>query len=82
MTMLPGDKTRANSDEQTMAEIEADLLAAIEADRQACEAEDDTLYLEDLNPEICTPDMVYDLGDREAWVYEHDNIAELVFVRV
>lgn len=70
-TVNPADKGRYQ-----------ETLSAEEADKFAMEMDDTLLYLEDLDPDVCPPDMVYDLGDREAWVYEHDNIAELVFVRV
>ena len=60
----------------------ADILAALEADKFAADMDDTLLYLDDLDPETCPPDTVYDMGDREAWVYEHGNVAELVFVRV
>ena len=29
----------------------------------------------------CTPDRRFFRGEKESWVYEHGNIAELVFVR-
>lgn len=53
-----------------------------EADRFAEEMDDILLDLADLDPENCPPDRRISKGDREAWVYEHGNIAELVFVKV
>lgn len=40
------------------------------------------LNFEDLDAEECPPDMRYFLGDREAWVYDHGDVADLVFVRL
>lgn len=43
----------------------------------------DQIYLnaEAMNLENCPPDRRLIRGNREAWIYEHGNIAELVFVR-
>ncbi len=43
----------------------------------------DSIYLnsEDMDLSACPPDRRFVRGDKEAWVYEHGNIAELVFVR-
>ncbi|MCB1384872.1 MAG: hypothetical protein KDJ80_02935 [Nitratireductor sp.] len=43
----------------------------------------EAIYLDtsELDPQLCAPDRRLYRGDREAWVYEHGNIAELVFVR-
>ena len=43
----------------------------------------ETAYLdiEEMNLEACPPDRRFFQGDKEAWVYEHGNIAELVFVK-
>lgn len=54
----------------------------LEADKFAEEMDDILLDIADLNPDICPPDKRYYRGNREAWVYEHGNIAELVFVKV
>ena len=43
--------------------------------------EDFLLDAADLDEEACPPDMRFDLGDREAWVYDHGDVADLVFVR-
>ena len=59
-----------------------DILDALEADKFAEQMEDVLLDIADLNPELCPPDRRFPRGEREAWVYEHGNIAELVFVKV
>ncbi|MEM9278669.1 MAG: hypothetical protein AAGA76_08850 [Pseudomonadota bacterium] len=59
-----------------------DQMDEAEADKFAQEMEDILLDIADLNPELCPPDRRFFKGDREAWVYEHGNIAELVFVKV
>jgi len=43
----------------------------------------DQIYLntEAMDLSACPPDRRLIRGDREAWVYEHGNIAELVFVK-
>lgn len=62
-------------------DIPEDILEAIAADTYAQEMDDILMDIADLNPEICPPDRRIMKGDREAWVYEHGNIAELVFVK-
>ena len=59
---------RAKSDEQLAREY-AEMI--------------DGIYLnaEEMDLSNCPPDRRFFKGDREAWVYEHGNIAELVFVR-
>ncbi|MGI9350550.1 MAG: hypothetical protein ACR2O3_03210 [Rhizobiaceae bacterium] len=59
-----------------------DQMDAAAADKFAEDMDDVLLDIADLNPEICPPDRRFLKGDREAWVYEHGNIAELVFVKV
>jgi len=70
--------------------VKSDMILADELDARAAEREADRharmleeiyLDLEDLDPETCPPDRRYYLRDKQAWVYEHGNIAELVFVR-
>lgn len=39
------------------------------------------LDADELNLDACPPDRRIFKGDKEAWVYEHGNIAELVFVK-
>ena len=70
--------TVRNDDEILFA---IDQMDAAEADKFAEEMDDMLLDIVDLNPEICPPDRRIMKGDREAWVYEHGNIAELVFVK-
>jgi hypothetical protein len=43
----------------------------------------DQMFIEsdDLDIQACPPDRRFFRGDREAWVYEHGNVAELVFIR-
>lgn len=44
--------------------------------------EDHELDIADLDAEGCPPDMRFTLADgREAWVYDHGEIVDLVFVR-
>lgn len=57
------------------------LLNAVAADEYAEQMDDFLLDIAELNPEICPPDRRIYKGDREAWVYEHGNISELVFVK-
>ena len=59
----------------------AEILAAIEADDFAEKMDDILLDIAELDPGTCPPDRRYFLGEREAWVYEHGNICELVFVK-
>jgi len=68
------------SDEDT--KLCSDTQTAHAADRFAAKMDDVLLNLEDMNLEACPPDKRYFLGEQEAWVYEHGNICELVFVRV
>ncbi len=60
----------------------SDILEAIAADRFAEQMDDVLLDIAELDPHSCPPDKRYFLGEREAWVYEHGNISELVFVKV
>lgn len=62
-------------------ELAVALSDAAQADKFAAEMDDVLLDIADLDPEMCPPDFRYVKGNREAWVYEHGNIAELVFVR-
>lgn len=57
------------------------ILEMIEADKFATEMDDVLLDIQDLDEELCPPDKRYVMSGREAWVYEHGNIAELVFVK-
>ncbi len=35
----------------------------------------------ELNEDLCPPDRRFYKNNKEAWVYEHGNISELVFVK-
>lgn len=63
-------------------EISLELKDMASADKFAEEMDDILLDIADMNPEICPPDRRFFKGDKEAWVYEHGNISELVFVKV
>ena len=63
-------------------QTDVDVKARLEADKFAAEMDDMLLDIEDLDPFSCPPDKRYHLGDREAWIYEHGNISELIFVRI
>ena len=62
---------------------------ALQSDRDAMEAAEkfarmmDEIYIDmdDLDPVACPPDRRFFLRDKEAWVYEHGNVCELVYVR-
>jgi len=43
----------------------------------------DEFYVDatDLNANLCPPDKRFYKAEKEAWVYEHGNISELVFVK-
>ena len=51
------------------------------ADAYARMMEDLLIDITELDPSACPPDRRFFLKDKEAWVYEHGNIAELVYVR-
>jgi hypothetical protein len=55
--------------------------AAREADRHARMLEEIYIDIEDLDPVSCPPDRRFFKAGKEAWVYDHGKIAELVFVR-
>ncbi len=63
-------------------EISLELKDMASADKFAEEMDNVLLDIADMNPEICPPDRRFFQGDKEAWVYEHGNISELVFVKV
>jgi hypothetical protein len=52
-----------------------------EAEHYAAMMDELMLDIDDLDPVACPPDRRFLLRDREAWIYEHGNICELVFVR-
>ena len=55
--------------------------AAREADRHARMLQEIYLDIEDLDPQTCPPSRRFYKGDKQAWIYDHGNVAELVFVR-
>ena len=52
-----------------------------QADAYARMMEDILIDIGELDPNTCPPDRRFFLKDKEAWIYEHGNIAELVYVR-
>ncbi len=72
--------------ELLLQEIHAEEFAAGQiskaADEYARAVENITIDIDELNPETCPPDRRIHLGDREAWIYDHGNICELVFVNL
>jgi hypothetical protein len=53
-----------------------------EADRYARMMEETLIDVSELDAVNFPPDRRFFLADREAWVYDHGKICELVFVRV
>lgn len=73
-----------NQDKMTTAEIEANLPRKSDEDlarEYAMIMEKIYLDIDDMDIEACPPDRRIFKAGREAWVYEHGNIAELVFVK-
>ena len=56
-------------------------IDAMEADAYARMMEDVLIDIDELDVNNCPPDRRFFLKDKEAWVYEHGNIVELVYVR-
>ncbi|MCG6857032.1 MAG: hypothetical protein LJE67_03095 [Salaquimonas sp.] len=54
---------------------------AHQADAYARMMEELLIDIDELDPSACPPDRRFFLKDKEAWIYEHGNIAELVYVR-
>lgn len=54
---------------------------ARDADAYARMMDELLIDIDELDPSACPPDRRFFLKDKEAWVYEHGNIAELVYVR-
>jgi hypothetical protein len=67
-----------NSGPQNPREHEGDMAAA---DKFARMMDEIFVDIDDLDPFACPPDRRFFLRDKEAWVYEHGNVCELVFVR-
>jgi hypothetical protein len=59
----------------------SDWRNSLEADRHARMLEDIYIDADQLDPVTCPPDRRFFIGDKEAWIYDHGNICELVFVR-
>lgn len=55
---------------------------AAEADSYARMMQELIIDIDELDPVSFPPDRRFMLKDKEAWIYEHGNICELVFVRV
>jgi len=53
-----------------------------EADRHARMLEEIYIDREELDPHHCPPDRRYFKHGKEAWVYDHGKVAELIYVRV
>lgn len=72
--------------ELLLQEMHAEDFAAKQissaADEYARAVDNIMIDIDELDPIACPPDRRIMLPDREAWVYEHGNICELVFVRV
>jgi hypothetical protein len=54
---------------------------AREADAYARMMEEILIDIDELDPVACPPDRRFFLKGKQAWVYEHGNICELVYVR-
>ncbi len=72
--------------ELLMQEMRAEDYAAEQiskaADEHARALNEILIDIDELDPVACPPDRRISLQDREAWIYEHGNICELVFVSV
>lgn len=70
--------------ELLMQEMRAEDFAAEQissaADEYALAAQNAMIGIDELDATACPPDRRIPMGDREAWIYEHGNICELVFV--
>ena len=71
--------------ELLLQEMHAEEFAADQiskaADEYATAVESIMIDIEDLDPTACPPDRRIIYEDREAWVYDHGKICELVFVK-
>jgi len=72
--------------ELLLQEMHAEEFAAEQiskaADEYACALDNIMIDIDELDPIACPPDRRIALGDREAWIYDHGNICELVFVKL
>ncbi|MEZ5800005.1 MAG: hypothetical protein R3D29_05500 [Nitratireductor sp.] len=66
--------------EQTSSQ--ATRAEAAEADSYARMMQELIMDIDELDPIAFPPDRRFILRDKEAWIYEHGNICELVYVRV
>ncbi|MEZ5791781.1 MAG: hypothetical protein R3D34_13700 [Nitratireductor sp.] len=66
--------------EQTSTQ--ATRAEAAEADSYARMMQELIMDIDELDPVAFPPDRRFILRDKEAWIYEHGNICELVYVRV
>ena len=55
---------------------------AAEADSYARMMQELIMDIDELDPVAFPPDRRFVLRDKEAWIYEHGNVCELVYVRV
>ena len=62
-------------------QIFLEMTDALAAEENALRMEEFVLDIADMNLEACPPDRRIFQSDKEAWVYEHGNISELVFVK-
>ena len=77
-------QTNISRDTMTPAELEANLPRKSDEDlarEYALMMEKTYLSIDDMDIEACPPDRRIIKGGREAWIYEHGNISELVFVK-
>ncbi|MCB1428880.1 MAG: hypothetical protein KDJ66_07120 [Nitratireductor sp.] len=61
---------------------ETALFDAAAADQYARMMQELIMDIDELDPVAFPPDRRFILRDKEAWIYEHGNICELVYVRV
>lgn len=73
--------SETEADNELIREFEEMLGDAAAADKFSAAMDDTVLNMEDLDPVNCPPDYIYVKEDREAWVYNHGKITELIFVR-
>ncbi len=74
-TFHPDPSARGNKTADALAERR-------QADAWAAMMDEILIDIDDLDPVACPPDRRFFLKDKEAWVYEHGNVCELVYVKV
>ncbi len=71
--------------ELLLQELHAEEFAAEQiskaADEHARAVENVMIDMEELDPVACPPDRRFIYEDREAWIYDHGKICELIFVK-